>query len=423
MAGLKPPWSSGPLMGGETGLRSDVQPDGGHGTDQPGRPSRPGRPRKRSRRRLRDRRGVRLVSSVMLAIFGWFCWSMGHALTAPGGGSVAERAAEWARDHYLGPLVTFGEWISYQPPRVGGKPSFSLAGPTGQRPAGGPGGHRAAKGTGRPGRLASPAGNPLPGEGVWRVLYRVHHVPAVYATFLRPDKVHTSYVAGVVSMNPGLLRFQLRPGAEDPGPGRWGSAQPQITAGSRRGLAATFNGGFKIASAGGGFYLNGAYRGTLRTGAASMVYYRDGHLAIGVWGHGLRMTPSVAGVRQNLRPIVQDSRIPASINQNVQANWGATLGGGYYVWRSGIGVTRNGQIIYVYGPALSARSLAELLRRAGCVEAMELDINPEWTNFMYYRPGHHPGNPTPVSLLPGQMQAAGRYYAPTGRDFTAVFAR
>jgi hypothetical protein len=382
------------------------------------RSPRPRHPRKR----LRDRPGVRVVSVVMLVIFGWFAWSMGHALTAPGGGSISERAAEWARDHYLGPLVTFGEWISYQPPRVGGKPSFSLAGPAGRAPTSSPG-HRAARDTGRPRRLASPAGQPLPGEGKWRVLYRVHHVPAIYGTFLRPDRIHTSYVAGIVSMNPWLLRFQLRPGTEDPGSGKWGNAQPQIPAGSRRGLAATFNGGFKIASAGGGFYLNGAYRGRLRTGAASMVYYRNGHLAIGVWGHGLRMTPSVTGVRQNLRPIVQDSRIPASIDQNVQANWGATLGGGYYVWRSGIGVTAAGRIIYVYGPALSARSLAGLLRRAGCAEAMELDINPEWTNFMYYRPGHHPGNPTPVNLLPDQMQAAGRYYAPTSRDFTAVFAR
>ncbi len=359
----------------------------------------------------------------MLAVFGSFCWSMGHALTAPGGGSSSERAGEWARDHYLGPLVTFGEWITYQPPRVGGKPSFSLAGPTGHASAGGAVHHRVARGTGRPKRMASPAGQPLPGEGEWRVLYRVHHVPAVYGTFLRPDKIHTSYAAGIVSMNPRLLRFQLRPGTEDPGPGHWGNAQPMIPAGSRRGLAATFNGGFKIASAGGGFYLNGTYRGALRTGAASMVYYRDGHLAIGVWGHGLRMTPSVTGVRQNLRPIVQSSRIPASIDQNVQANWGATLGGGYYVWRSGIGVTRTGRIIYVYGPALSARSLAELLRRAGCVEAMELDINPEWTNFMFYRPRHHPGSPAPVSLLPDQMQPAARYYVPTSRDFTAVFAR
>jgi len=29
--------------------------------------------------------------------------------------------------HYLGPVVTFGEWLSYQPPKAGGRPSFSLA--------------------------------------------------------------------------------------------------------------------------------------------------------------------------------------------------------------------------------------------------------------------------------------------------------
>ena len=49
-------------------------------------------------------------------------WSVGHALTMPGGGSASERLAEWARDHYLGPAVTFGEWLTYQPPKVGGKP-------------------------------------------------------------------------------------------------------------------------------------------------------------------------------------------------------------------------------------------------------------------------------------------------------------
>jgi hypothetical protein len=378
---------------------------------------------------------MRITAVVLVLFLAWFSWSMGHALTDPGGGTLSERVAEWARDHYLGPLVTFGEWVSYQPPKVGGKPSFSLAGPgalgaghapakhpaAGNQPA--PGKHKVLPGFGVPKRLSSPAGKPLPGEGQWRVLYRVHHVPAIYATYLRPDSVHTSYAAGIVSMNPHLLRFQLRPGAEDPGPGNYGGAQPVIPPGARRGLAATFNGGFKIASAGGGFYLNGTYRGSMKKGAASMVYYRGGGLAIGVWRHGLRMTQNVVGVRQNLRPIVEDGKVPSSVDQNVQTSWGATLGGGYYVWRSGIGVTRDGRIVFVYGPALDVRTLAELLRRAGSVEAMELDINPDWTNFMYYRPGHHPGSPTPVNLLPDQLQPAGRYYVPASRDFTAVFAR
>jgi hypothetical protein len=392
----------------------------------------------RPRRRLRDRRGARAAAAAMVVIFAWLSWSLGHALTDAGGGTLSERAAEWARDHELGPMVTFGEWVSYQAPKVGGRPSFPLAGRgvTAARTRPGPGartrgrtGPRAPKPPplvfAVPAALTSPAGRPLPGEGQWRSLYAVGGVPAIYASFLRPDRVHTSYVAGIVSMNPHLLRFELRPGTEDPGPGSYGGAQPLIPPGARAGLAATFNGGFKIASAGGGFYLNGTSRGgPLRPGAASMVYYRGGGLAIGTWDHnGLVMRHDVAGVRQNLLPIVEDGKIPATVDQNVESSWGATLGGGYYVWRSGIGITADGRIIYAYGPALDVRTLAGLLARAGCTMAMELDINPDWTNFMYYDPGRHPGNPGPASLLPGQMQPADRYYVPASRDFTAVFAR
>jgi hypothetical protein len=175
----------------------------------------------------------------------------------------------------------------------------------------------------------------------------------------------------------------------------------------------------------GGFFLHGHYDGNLVRGAASEVYYRDGTMNIGTWGSGpgFHMGPSVAAVRQNLKLIVIGGRVPANVNQNVLSNWGATLGGGYNVWRSGVGITSDGRIIFVYGDALDVNTLAHLLQRAGCVRAMELDINPDWTNFMYYLPRHHPANPTPVNLLPGQLQPAYRYYSISNRDFTAVFAR
>jgi hypothetical protein len=376
------------------------------------------------RRRLRDRMWFRIVGATLIAFFLVVGWSMGHALTVPGGGSVSERLAEWCRDHYLGPAVTFGEWLTYSPPKKGGKPSFALTGPSASASTS-PSTGKNKKQTvsyGPPARLKSPAGKPLPGEGKWRVLATVDGHPAIYGTYLRSSNVYTSYVAGIASMNPSLLKFQLHPGAEDPGPGNW-HAQPWILPKHRTGLKATFNSGFKIDVSGGGFFLNGTTRGTLTKGVASEVYYKNGRLAIGVWGRSLHMTPQVAAVRQNLHLIVQNGKVPGTVDNNVETAWGATLGGGYYVWRSGIGVTKTGQIVFVYGPAMDVRNLAEMLKRAGAVTAMQLDINPDWMSYEYYLPKHHPGDPTPVNLLPDQMQPPDHYYSPNSRDFTAVYGR
>jgi hypothetical protein len=387
---------------------------GGRGHRRSGRPR-----RRRLLRRFFAYRSVRLALAAFAVFLCWVAWSIGQALTAPGSTGATARLAEWARSHYLGPIVTLGEWLSYNPPKVGGKPQFSLTAPKG---AAGAGHSSTAMKADVPARLVSPAGAPLPGEGQWRVLASVKGVPAIYGTYLRPDSVHTSYVAGIASMDQRLLNFQLRPGSEDPGPGNWGVV-PWIPPGSRQGLLATFNGGFKLNAAGGGFYLNGMTKGALTQGAASLVFYKNGRLAVGQWGRDVNMTSQITGVRQNLKLIVDHGAVPASVDQNVQSQWGATLGGGYYVWRSGIGITRNGQIVFVYGPALSVRTLANLLQRAGAAEGMQLDINPYWMSYMYYNPSKNPAKPTPTNLLPTQQQSAYRYYSIYSRDFTAVYAR
>jgi hypothetical protein len=393
----------------------------------PGRPRRRGRWRRRGRiRRLLRYRTVRAGLALAGVVCCWAAFSAGQALTAAGRGSVSATLAEWARDHYLGPVVTLGEWLTYSPPQVGGTPGFSLTGPASDGPASATPSADAPHGrSGQlsgPARLTSPAGSSLPGEGAWRVLETVQGRPAVFGTYLRPDRVHTSYVAGIVSLDQRLVRFQLHPGAQDPGPGNW-NALPWIPPGRRTGLLATFNGGFKLNAAGGGFYLNGTTRGTLTRGAASVVYDRDGTIRIGAWGSGVAMTPAVAGVRQNLRLIVDQGRVPSSVGQDVISSWGATLGGGYYVWRSGLGITRDGRVIFVYGPALDVRALAGLLQRAGAVEAMQLDINPYWMSFEYYQPASRPAGLRPVNLLPTQQQSAYRYFSVYSRDFTAVYAR
>ena len=132
---------------------------------------------------------------------------------------------------------------------------------------------------------------------------------------------------------------------------------------------------------------------------------------------------SIEGVRQNLKLIIDHGKIQPNLNQNIMSKFGATLGGGYYVWRSGLGITKDGRIVYVYGPALNVQDLAELLRRAGAVEGMQMDINPYWMKYEYYTANGHPSDPAPTNLLPTQQQSAYSYYSSYTRDFTAVYAR
>ena len=349
-------------------------------------------------------------------------WSIVGALRAPGDDDASVKLAEWARDHWLGPVVTAAEAVQYRlnPPQTGGAPDTSQLASgaaenanAGKRVGTGPG----ASLVPLQARLSTPVTPALPGEGVFVPAASTKAGPLVQFTYVRPDTVHTSYLTGVAWMSHSL-HFVLHPGFQDPGTA--GMSEPaQITTSQLPGLLASFNGGFKLKDAQGGYYDHGHTVGTLVAGAASFVVYKDGHATVGTWGSDVRMAPDVAFVRQNLQPLITGGVVAPNLDANVQSNWGATVGGGYAVWRSGIGVTATGDLVYAGGDALSVGSLADILHRAGAVTAMQLDINKAWVSYMAY--SHSGGNATPHKL--GDFQRpADRYLSPTSRDFVAVYA-
>ncbi|HWU33167.1 MAG TPA: phosphodiester glycosidase family protein [Marmoricola sp.] len=385
--------------------------------------------RRTPERRLRlpfwRKRWVHVVLAAFAAVLIWFTWTVIPYLTAPGGDSLSARISGWARDHGLGMVVVALEKLQYDlnPPKVGGAPP-PIAAPWVERRAtsshaAGPNTSRISIGM-RP-AMIPPASLALPHEGQWTTLAAVNGQPAVQAAFVRPDSTHTSYLTGVVWMSHKLLRFNLHPGYSEPG-GSW-SIPNWIPPTQRKGLLATWNGAFKLTDAHGGFYLNGKTAGSLVNGDASEVFYKDGTMAIGSWNREVHLASNVVGVRQNLALLIDNGQIVSNIDTNPQINWGLTLGGKYYIFRSGLGITAQGDLIYVSGDALSAGTLADILKRAGAVRAMELDINPAWVSFMSYQAGNHPSNPTPHSLLNDYQRPADRYYTPTSRDFVAVYAR
>jgi Phosphodiester glycosidase len=136
------------------------------------------------------------------------------------------------------------------------------------------------------------------------------------------------------------------------------------------------------------------------------------------------MSPWVHAVLQNLVLLVDGGRLAPDATYTDTRIWGATLGANTVVARSGIGVTATGALVYVAGPALTARTLAESLQRAGAVRAMALDINPEWVTFnLYQHPDPaHPAQITAAKLYPQMQRPATRYLGPTreSRDFFSV---
>jgi hypothetical protein len=178
--------------------------------------------------------------------------------------------------------------------------------------------------------------------------------------------------------------------------------------------------------ANGGYFTDNKTVIPLRTGAASFVVYKNGSSTVGQWGRDVTMAPNVVSVRQNLDLLVDNGQVVPAANNPDSTAWGATLGGRLYVWRSGLGVTADGALVYVGGPGLNILDLADILVRAGAVRAMELDINTDWVNFSSYQPSTTVGPATPANgteLLSGMTGTPGRYFEPWwARDFITMSA-
>jgi hypothetical protein len=367
---------------------------------------------------------VLVALSIFLVITGI---SVGTALANPTlGTSISARLAEWARDHGGGGIVQWSEnlWYSHHQPPVGGKPAKGAIVL--------PHGHVVTNASGPP-HLPAPlpiqpfASPPIPGEGQWSPAGRlVGGIPAVYETTLRPDPIHTSVVVGVAWMDTKLLRATLYSGSYVPGGGPYTHTAP-VQPGPATSLVAGFNAGFRMQDANGGYYTDGRVVDPLRTGAASFVIYNNGTSTVGAWGeNGLNLTPDVVAVRQNLDLLVDGGQPVPGLNANDTTQWGATLGNQIYVWRSGLGITATGALVYVGGPGLNITTLADLLVRAGAVRGMELDINTDWVNLATYAPTTPTGPASPANgtdLLATMTGTPARYFQPSwARDFVTMSA-
>ena len=259
----------------------------------------------------------------------------------------------------------------------------------------------------------------LPGEGVWhRTGPKYHGGPPVLVTVFRTDPAYPTVVAYVAWFDRKRTSIAFYPGRYEP-PNAAVRGPMMVPHGQRWRLLATFNSGFTYAYNGNGSSINGRENEPFRRGLATLVGYRSGGLAIRLWNDGPNASKRTAWARQSLPPIVWNGKVNPDLNDSKE--WGETIGNSIRVWRTGVGLDRRGNLLFVVADSQTVESLARVMVHIGAVRAMEFDINSEWHTLITYRHSKHGLLPTMVEPQPNHT--AYRYLTPDDRDFFAVYRR
>jgi len=353
-----------------------------------------------ARRRLR-----RIAWIVALSCATPIAISFTAAISGPSNSSFTIRAFEWLRDNGAAKIASSIEGIYYSlnAPSTGGPALHALSLRT-----------RVAAAT-HPPDLSPMIRPALPGEGTWVPTETWSGArPPVQEAQYRSDPAYPRMVAGVAWIDPRRTSISLYAGRLEPSVSM-PRGPMEVPTTRRPRLLATFNSGFKLQDSGGGFALGGHAYAPLHRHLGTLIGYRDGRVDIQSWQGGTQPPSNIAFARQNLPLIVNRGLLNPKLNDGPQ--WGTTLGNSIRVWRSGVGVDHGGNLIYAAADNQTAKSLAQILRRAG---AIELDINSTWVSFNTYS---HRNAHGATKLLPGMNRDVTRYLTPDDRDFFAVYRR
>jgi Phosphodiester glycosidase len=365
-------------------------------------------PARRARRAL-------VISAGVLALLAPVLYSYTSTMLMPSSLPLGVRSVEWLRTHHGNWLVDEAEHIyySWKTPKKGGKQLQALPA-VGVRHVS----HARARAELWPQRIKPVFSKPLRYEGVWvGTGPLIAGRPPVLVTTFRTELDYPRIVAYVAWFDHTRTALAFYPGRYEP-PNAPIRGPMSVPYGQRWRLLSTFNAGFTHIDGNNGSAINGLTYEPLKDGLATLVGYRNGSVRIKTWTGGPNAGRDVAFARQSLPPIIVNGKLSPALNDGTQ--WGATLGNAVRVWRTGVGIDRRGNLIFVAADYQTVTTLAQILQRAGAVQAMQFDINPEWPSLITYR---HDNGLLPTKIVPNVMQSATRYLVPDDRDFFAVYRR
>jgi phosphodiester glycosidase len=269
-----------------------------------------------------------------------------------------------------------------------------------------------------PRRIQTVFSHPLRGEGIWKPTGPpVEGGPPMLVTTFRTEIEYPRILAYVAWFDHTRTAVAFYPGRYEP-PRAAVRGPMMVPYGQRWRLLATFNAGFTYNYGGNGSTENGRINEPLKPGLATLVGRRDGRITIERWRGGPNAGPDVAWTRQSLPPIVWNGKVNPNLDLSIK--WGRTLGNAVRVWRTGVGIDRRGNLLFVAADAQTVVSLAEIFQHIGATRAMQFDINPYWHALITYT---HTDGLVPKLVEPQPNHTAFRYLVRDDRDFFAVYRR
>jgi hypothetical protein len=224
---------------------------------------------------------------------------------------------------------------------------------------------------------------PIDGEGVWknRPLKLFPNQTVIATTFVRPDVERPYAMVTVAQMDTNLLKLGLTAGTKEPGgavgkPGTGVIPSNIIESGN---LVAAFDGGFQYRDGQYGMVVGDTTYLPLKNDLGTLIGYKNGILKI-IKYEGQPLGNDVAFVRQNCPILIENGQLSVT-NPKDKELWGRTITSGIYTWRSGLGINKEGKLLYAVGNNLTPETLSIALKQAGAVDAIQLDINPYWVKF------------------------------------------
>lgn len=267
----------------------------------------------------------------------------------------------------------------------------------------------------------------LPGEGDWTTSGTPASLPnqaaLVYKTFVRPDAARPYAIVTLIQFDHRLTTLHLVGGTQEPGGPRGVAGTGRIPTADLPVLLAAFNGGFKYADGHYGMMAHGVTYAPPLAGQATIAMTASGDVILGAWGRDPQLTlnnPHLVAWRQNAALLIDHGVVNPLTSDG--AAWGGTILNSVYTWRSGIGITAAGDLIYAGGNALSAATLGKAMQAAGAVMAMQTDINPFWVRAFFYQHASN-GSLQITKLNPAMAGRGNEYLQGNKRDFFYVTRR